>query len=196
MRYRTADWLHRIYIFAQLIIFSALAAFTRKFDITSGIVPDRDAAEAQLFLTDLQFDQSTLEAQDFRNDRLPKLNARGISMAMAASRILLLVQYIVGRHTRRSSHEPQTFLKSPFSQFFITHVATSGRYRRCTSVHSFSPSFALSLLSHFLGVAMTRLPRPKRFSKYSFGIFHSLLNSLPTLLPINYPVAFDIQMKT
>jgi hypothetical protein len=98
LRFRQADWLHRIYVFLQLIIFSALAAFTRNFDITACLLPvneDEIALRTQL-LTQLGLTSDDLEAIQFREDRLPRLNARGVSMTMAISRLLLLVQYCIG----------------------------------------------------------------------------------------------------
>ncbi len=37
-----------------------------------------------------------IAAAAYRNNRLPTLNARGLSIVMALSRLLLLVQYIIG----------------------------------------------------------------------------------------------------
>ncbi|KIM71618.1 hypothetical protein PILCRDRAFT_751872 [Piloderma croceum F 1598] len=108
MRFRQADVLHRIWVFAQLIVFSALAAFTRDFDITSGISKDTDDTLADAISTQAGIeDQNGLVAYEFRDNRLLVLNARGVSMTMALSRLLLLLQYAVvfyhGRHLKRSS---------------------------------------------------------------------------------------------
>jgi hypothetical protein len=78
-------------------VFSALAAFTRDFDITNGIAANPDAALADTLFTQAGTeDQDGLVASHFRSDRLPLLNARGLSMTMACSRVLLLLQYSVG----------------------------------------------------------------------------------------------------
>jgi hypothetical protein len=78
-------------------VFSALAAFTRDFDITNGIAANPDAALADTLFTQAGTeDQDGLVASHFRSDRLPLLNARGLSMTMAYSRVLLLLQYSVG----------------------------------------------------------------------------------------------------
>lgn len=37
IRFRQSDWLHRLFVFIQLLVFCALAAFTNGFDITNGI---------------------------------------------------------------------------------------------------------------------------------------------------------------
>jgi hypothetical protein len=94
MRFRQADILHRIWVFLQLTVFSALAAFTKDFDITNGLVPDREQNETEKLIAGL--DGSAAVAFKYRQDRLPLLNARGVSMVMALSRLLLLAQYLVG----------------------------------------------------------------------------------------------------
>jgi hypothetical protein len=78
-------------------VFSALAAFTRDFDITTGIAANPDAALADALFTQAGIeDQNGLVASHFRSDLLPQLNARGLSLTMAYSRVLLLLQYSVG----------------------------------------------------------------------------------------------------
>jgi len=105
LRYRQADWIHRIWVFVQLIIFSILAAFTLKFDITNGISSSaaNDAASAQQLSIDTGADPSAISAQRVRDDRLPKVNAKYIAITMAASRLLLLVQYLVGKDVNLSN---------------------------------------------------------------------------------------------
>ena len=96
MRFRQADWLHRIWTFAQLIVFSALAAFTKEFNLTDGLRKNPDQEEANKILSQLPgSDSSAIAAIAFRNDRLPRLNAKGISLVLAVSRVVLLVQYLV-----------------------------------------------------------------------------------------------------
>ena len=73
-----------------------MAAFTRDFDITGGIVKHSDSALADQLFTQAGSDQNGLAASHFRDNRLPLLNARGLSMTMALSRLLLLLQYILG----------------------------------------------------------------------------------------------------
>ena len=96
MRFRQADWLHRMWTFAQLTVFSALAAFTRDFNITDGLYKNPEQQQADDILTQLGNDKSALAAVAFRNDRLPRLNAKGISLVLAISRVVLLTQYLVG----------------------------------------------------------------------------------------------------
>ncbi|KAI5116979.1 hypothetical protein M0805_001590 [Coniferiporia weirii] len=94
VRFRESDWLHYIFVFLQLLIFCALAAFTNNFDVTNGIANN---TKQQDLLTQLQLEdfstQQDIAAGNFRNNRLPTLNARGISLTMGFSRLVLLVQY-------------------------------------------------------------------------------------------------------
>ncbi|KAI5116985.1 hypothetical protein M0805_001594 [Coniferiporia weirii] len=94
VRFRQSDWLHRIFVFLQLLIFCALAAFTNNFDVTNGI---SNNTKQQDLITALQLEdfssQQDIATANFRNNRLPTLNARGISLTMAFSRLVLLIQY-------------------------------------------------------------------------------------------------------
>jgi hypothetical protein len=105
MRFRQADWLHRLWVFAQLIVFSALAAFTKDFDITNGLsdntADDKKLADLQAQLGN---DLSQLAATQFREQRLPQLNAMGVSLVMAISRLLLLLQYSVSEYKKSDKH--------------------------------------------------------------------------------------------
>ena len=83
-------------MFLQLIVFCALAAFTKDFDITNGLV-NNDAEQQELdeelsFIVGVQ-DSNAIK---YREDRLPLLNAKSLSLVMAISRLLLLIQYLVG----------------------------------------------------------------------------------------------------
>jgi hypothetical protein len=78
-------------------MFSALAAFTSNFDITNGLFQDPDLAPADELFAQAGVDKSGVAAFNFRkNNRLPRLNARGVSITLAVSRLLLLIQYAVG----------------------------------------------------------------------------------------------------
>ncbi|KAL5484798.1 hypothetical protein ACEPAI_7440 [Sanghuangporus weigelae] len=123
VRFRQSDWLHRIFAFFQLVVFCALAAFTNNFDVTNGIVDDSNEAKK---LADIQmadfYSAQDVAAANFRNNRLPTLNARGISLTMAFSRLLLLVQYLLAffhalRHTRESAGEESRVVRR--SAFFV-----------------------------------------------------------------------------
>ncbi|KAF7983410.1 hypothetical protein HWV62_22441 [Athelia sp. TMB] len=95
MRFRQADWLHRLWVLLQLLVFSALCAFTADFDITFGLSNDPTEALRQQLMIQLGNGNGRLAAETFRDNRLPRVNARGISMVLALSRLLLLVQYVV-----------------------------------------------------------------------------------------------------
>ena len=100
-RFRQADWLHRMFIFFQVFVFCALAAFTDNFNITNGIVDDSKEQRriSQLETSAMggrEFAEPLLDVQNFRDGMLPTLNVRGISVTMACSRLLLLVQYSTG----------------------------------------------------------------------------------------------------
>ncbi|KAH8115896.1 hypothetical protein DFH11DRAFT_1245003 [Phellopilus nigrolimitatus] len=94
VRFRQADWFHRFFVFLQLLVFCALATFTNNFDITNGIANETNEQKimTQLQLADFASHQDIAVA-NFRSSRLPTLNARGISLTMAFSRLVLLVQY-------------------------------------------------------------------------------------------------------
>ncbi|KZP30495.1 hypothetical protein FIBSPDRAFT_1038164 [Athelia psychrophila] len=96
MRFRQADLLHRVWALLQLLVFGALSAFTREFDVTFGLTGN-DPTEAlrEQLMIELGSDSGRLAAETFRNNRLPRVNARGISMVLALSRLLLLAQYLV-----------------------------------------------------------------------------------------------------
>jgi hypothetical protein len=84
--------------FLQLVVFAGMAAFTNSFDITEGLVPS--SSDAQL-IKDITFNltgsTADLVAEETRNNRLPILNDRGISIVMGCSRLLMLAQYIMGK---------------------------------------------------------------------------------------------------
>ncbi|TCD65038.1 hypothetical protein EIP91_003317 [Steccherinum ochraceum] len=111
-RFREYNWPNRVFLFFQLLVFCAFAAFTNNFDIENGIV-DNSAQEAQLdALRQAQnWDNSTIQSKAFTEDRGPTLNIRGISMVMAFSRILMLVQYFyaLGFTTHRNAKNRHLF---------------------------------------------------------------------------------------
>ncbi|KIM88201.1 hypothetical protein PILCRDRAFT_250405 [Piloderma croceum F 1598] len=179
MRFRQADVLHRVWVFAQLIIFSALAAFTRDFDITSGIARDDtalvDAISTQAGLED----QNGLVASNFRNNRLPLLNARGLSITMALSRLLLLLQYVVvfyhARHLRRSSlmaHMAPLLFSSLcyFAAFFIlgTGDSSSGPSEavEITKLVLWYLPIIVEIISHFVALSLPGFVRYSTDSIY------------------------------
>ena len=100
VRFRQADWLHRLAAVLQLAVFGALAAFTQSFDITNGLsnAPDPNQNRANNIMIELgDITPAGLQAQQYQQGRLPTLNFRGIAMTMAWSRVVLMLQYIVGK---------------------------------------------------------------------------------------------------
>ncbi|TCD69517.1 hypothetical protein EIP91_007447 [Steccherinum ochraceum] len=94
-RFRKYDWIHRVFLFLQLLIFCAFAAFTNGFDITAGIIDDT-GDEATLMSLRLTQGWPVLaaSAQASREARIPIFSVRGIAMTMAFSRVLLFFQYV------------------------------------------------------------------------------------------------------
>jgi hypothetical protein len=114
VRFRQADWVHRGAAILQLVIFGALAAFTQKFDITAGLTADGvDADQALADQIQIDLGKASREgtmAQYLQQARLPGLNFRGIAMTMAWSRVLLMIQYIIGIYVQ--VHSPSFFTQS------------------------------------------------------------------------------------
>ncbi|THU93348.1 hypothetical protein K435DRAFT_967342 [Dendrothele bispora CBS 962.96] len=141
VRFRRADWMHRLFVFLQFFVFCGLAAFTRDFDITDGIKDDSqkenqaDTLERQSFQDD-QVAIPLMKAQKYRDNLLPKLNFRGISIVMALSRLLLLIQYSVAYYyALRVKDTP--------------HVTNSGTKNRW---HPRYPAFIVHMLSLLFSV--------------------------------------------
>jgi hypothetical protein len=89
--------MHRIFAFLQFIVFGTMATFSSNFNVFSGLM--RDASE-KLSPGNFQISDpkiSSIFASSLSRHKLPVLNARGISMTMACSRMLLLIQYSVGQ---------------------------------------------------------------------------------------------------
>ncbi|KZS89234.1 hypothetical protein SISNIDRAFT_458965 [Sistotremastrum niveocremeum HHB9708] len=106
IRFRQSDWLHRGFAFLNLALFGALAAFTNNFDITTGLTP---AFNPELFDSVAALgttDGATIQAQMYRDALIPILNAKGISVCMALSRVVLLLQYLLVLLYSRPAHRP------------------------------------------------------------------------------------------
>lgn len=101
VRFRQRDWLNRVFAFLQLFLFGFLAAFSNGFDITTGLTSR--AAQEQEVQEFVQLEEQVLGAgfRDVnaflcRSDHLPAINARGISLSIALSKLLLFIEYGVG----------------------------------------------------------------------------------------------------
>ena len=66
--------------------------------MTYGLVND---AKEHNVLTQLEaqnyWSKQDIDVNDYRNNRIPTLNASGISMTIAFSRVVLLAQYVIGK---------------------------------------------------------------------------------------------------
>lgn len=131
VRFTKADWVHRLSVFLQFIIFCALAAFTKDFDI--GYLLSPSATAEQQVVEEIQsiggFSEEQISAAQFREDRLPTLNARGISLVMMFSRVLLLVQYLLTLYHAPADNSRDSFLSrmwvalsGPGFRAFQTHI--------------------------------------------------------------------------
>ncbi|THU76297.1 hypothetical protein K435DRAFT_900956 [Dendrothele bispora CBS 962.96] len=137
VRFCRADWMHRLFVFLQFFVFCGLAAFTRNFDITNGIIDDSQKENAADTLAQQSFQDDMavplLKARNYRNKLLPKLNFRGISIVMALSRLLLLIQYSVVIGDNPGEDNQIVKLVLWFFPLFVEvaahFVAISGRYK-------------------------------------------------------------------
>jgi hypothetical protein len=73
-----------------------MAAFTNEFDITVGFDADDEMTIRRLQLSGDVSTPSDLDAENFRAERLLRLNVRGLSMVVALGRLVLLIQYVLG----------------------------------------------------------------------------------------------------
>lgn len=76
-------------------MFCALAAFTKDFEIGYKLVSDKEETAATVVQQQDGFSLSEIDAFRSRSEKLPLLNARGISTVMMLSRVLLLFQYLI-----------------------------------------------------------------------------------------------------
>ena len=96
VRFTKGDWIHRIFLFLQFIIFCALAAFTKDFDIGYDLMKDQEEEIVLTMQKYQNYSKAEIGAAQYRLDRLPILNAKGVSLVLMLSRILLLLQYTLG----------------------------------------------------------------------------------------------------
>jgi hypothetical protein len=106
---------HRIMAFLQLLVFSGMAAFTNQFDVFGGLLSSRaiDEARAEQFQLERNgLASSVLQAQRWRSRRLPTINAKGIAITVTLSRLVMLVQYLIGMVLSLCSAESLTLAAS------------------------------------------------------------------------------------
>lgn len=126
--YYTDDWFHLLIVFLQLIIFGALAATTRGFDVSTYILHSPGSNEWE----DTSIEN--IKPEQYANERVAKVSLVAISIVFALSRLLLLVQHIrvviYAKFTHRSRRYPIRLLLVPVALaisttlFFISFVVT------------------------------------------------------------------------
>lgn len=75
-----------------------MAAFAGNFDITAGLSGEKAEQSAEQLVLNITTPNNIqdVEAEYVQKQRLVVLNARGISVVMGLSRLLLLLEYSVG----------------------------------------------------------------------------------------------------
>jgi hypothetical protein len=93
--------MHRIFAVLQFGILASMATFTSHFNIFFGLMSDNQLDPPP---TPVNFqvgtDFNSLFAWKLRARRLPVINAKGISIVMGFSRLLLFTQYLIGESAR------------------------------------------------------------------------------------------------
>ncbi|KAL5476702.1 hypothetical protein ACEPAI_2888 [Sanghuangporus weigelae] len=124
VRFRQADWVHRFFVFLQLFVFCALAAFTNNFNVFSGLRQDTIDEGLELKFNVDSGDEALVNQVKRIRLRLPTLNARGVSIIMAFSRLVLLAQYANALyHVRRKYPFAWTDRKLPITAFLV-HIGS------------------------------------------------------------------------
>ncbi|KAF8609072.1 hypothetical protein BDV93DRAFT_551865 [Ceratobasidium sp. AG-I] len=121
----TDDWFHLLIVFIQLLIFGALAATTRGFDVSNYILHSPGSFTWES--TDLE----TTTPERYNIERVTKISLEAITVVVAISRLLLLIQYLRGTFfTARSRRYPLRLLIVPAALaisttlFFIAYRIT------------------------------------------------------------------------
>ncbi|CAE6512666.1 unnamed protein product [Rhizoctonia solani] len=110
------DWFHRIFMFLQLCVFGALAAFTSKFDVTA-FVGSSDNDPAQRALDNFNgVSQDQQAANELAAQRVPEVSFFGIALVIGISRILLFIQYIRVWLYAHDKRDPSVVVK-PLAMF-------------------------------------------------------------------------------
>ncbi|KAB5588748.1 Transmembrane protein [Ceratobasidium theobromae] len=122
---------HLLFVFLQLVVFGALAATTRGFDVSNYILHSPGSLQLETY------DAITITPDRYKAERLTKISLRVITFVLAFSRLLLLIQHlrvaIYAKLTSKSSRFPRRLLIVPTALF--------------VSMGLFFASFAISLRS-------------------------------------------------
>ncbi|CAE6439157.1 hypothetical protein ACGC1H_006898 [Rhizoctonia solani] len=105
------DWFHLLFMFLQLLVFGALAATTRGFDISNYILHSPGASELHVY------DIMTIEPERYKAERLTKVSLRVITLVVALSRAFLLIQHlrvlVYAKLTSKGARFPRRLLIVP-----------------------------------------------------------------------------------
>ena len=101
-RFRERDWVHVIlYFVVQLAVFISFTIFTSNFNVTDGI---NDGSTDDIMINQLRQQEGwsslAITAQNIRAMDIPTRSIRGISMTMALSRVMLLIEYLCSKLSR------------------------------------------------------------------------------------------------
>ncbi|KAG8722325.1 hypothetical protein FRC09_006441 [Ceratobasidium sp. 395] len=88
VEFATNDWFHLIVVFLQLILFGALAAATRGFDVTTYILHSPGSDDLYTY------NESFATPDQYKAQRLTKISLRVIMIAICISRVLLLIRHL------------------------------------------------------------------------------------------------------
>ncbi|CAE6448074.1 unnamed protein product [Rhizoctonia solani] len=134
INFYTDDWFHLLFVFLQLLVFGALAATTRGYDVTNYILRSPGSSELETY------DITTISPDRYAAEHLTKLSLRVITFVVALSRILLLIQHIrvviYAMLTPRTGRFPRQLFIVPASLvisaglFFAAFATTLGEWGR------------------------------------------------------------------
>ncbi|KAG8708058.1 hypothetical protein FRC09_001465, partial [Ceratobasidium sp. 395] len=141
-----------------LIIFGALAATTRGFDVSNYILHSPGSTEWE----DTAIE--TITPEQYSNERVARVSLVAIAIVLALSRLLLLVQHIrvaiYAKFTHRSRRYPIRLLVIPIALaistalFFVSFVVTKRHYNEPTAAkvkfYLWGPAIVVEVLAHIL----------------------------------------------
>ncbi|CAE7226053.1 unnamed protein product [Rhizoctonia solani] len=112
------DWFHLVFMFLQLLVFGALAATTRGFDVSNYILHSPGSTGLRVY------DIMTIDPERYKAERLTKVSFRVITLVVALSRAFLLIQHlrvlIYARLTSKAGRFPRRLLIVPVGLIIST----------------------------------------------------------------------------
>lgn len=144
--------MHRIFTILQFGIFGTLSAFTHNFNIFVGLLSDdsqpQNPPNFGLNVTDF----NSVFASSLREERLPVLNAKGISVVLGISRLFLLIQYAIGQWLTWLHHCYTSESSVMLIVVFIYARREHRAYRRGLMVHLFT--LGISTVAYFAAIGI------------------------------------------